>query len=726
MRLFFLKAVVLMASLGTHVPSLFAEGEIYRDPKASVEARVEDLLGRLTTEEKIRMIGGDGFTLQENKRLGIPAFLTSDASMGIREHEKATAYANGIALAATWDTALAEKIGASIGRDARARGIHILLGPGMNLYRSPLCGRNFEYLGEDPFLAGTMASQFIRGVQSQGVAATAKHFVANEQELDRNHLSSNLDERTLRELYMKPFEIAVTNGVLSVMTSYNPVNGIHASQHDWLLNQVLKKEWKFRGMVMSDWGSCYDPLAMANGGLDLEMPRGKMYDSNNLVPLIESGKISQATIDDKVRRQLFVAFTLGWFDRPQKDASIPLDDAASAALALQGARESVTLLKNDKGVLPLDPGKTKKVVLLGHNADPAVIGGGGSAIVEPFHAVSVRDGIRSLLPPEAKVTLIPWKRPAGKKGTHPEALDAYGAEGTPPIPPDSLEEVKTADAVVVCVGFRQTPDFKYHDANPSQFDQEGEGGNRPYLLPPGQQEMIRAAAKLNPRTIVILNAGGSVATADWIGEVGTFLDAYYPGQEGGTAIAEILFGRTNPSGKLPFSWERRWEDCAAFGNYPEYGGPRNNTYKEGVFLGYRWFDAKGIAPLFPFGFGLSYTLFSYSDLKMTKTGGLGADATYMATVVVRNTGMRAGSEVVQLYVMPPQGDVPRPVQELKGFSRMELTPQESKPVSITFKARDLAYWDPTSRQWIVTPGNYTISAGPSSDNLPLQTTLSLP
>jgi beta-glucosidase len=346
--------------------------------------------------------------------------------------------------------------------------------------------------------------------------------------------------------------------------------------------------------------------------------------------------------------------------------------------------------------------------------------------VEPFHAVSVRDGIRALLPPEAKVTLIPWKRPTEKKETHPEALDAYGAEGTPPIPPESLEEVKTADAVVVCVGFRQTPDFKYHDANPSQFDQEGEGGNRPYSLPPGQQEMIRAAAKLNPRTIVILNAGGSVATADWIGEVSTFLDAYYPGQEGGTAIAEILFGRTNPSGKLPFSWERKWEDCAAFGNYPEYGGPRNNTYKEGVFLGYRWFDAKGIAPLFPFGFGLSYTSFSYSDLKMTKNGGLGADATYMATVVVRNTGMRAGSEVVQLYVMPPRGDVPRPVRELKGFSRIELAPQESKPVTITFRARDLAYWDPTSREWTMTPGNYTISAGPSSDNLPLQTTLGLP
>jgi beta-glucosidase len=238
--------------------------------------------------------------------------------------------------------------------------------------------------------------------------------------------------------------------------------------------------------------------------------------------------------------------------------------------------------------------------------------------------------------------------------------------------------------------------------------------------------MIRAAAKLNPRTIVILNAGGSVATADWIGEVGTFLDAYYPGQEGGTAIAEILFGRTNPSGKLPFSWERKWEDCAAYGNYPEYGGPRNNTYKEGVFLGYRWFDTKGIAPLFPFGFGLSYTSFSYSDLKMTKTGGLGDDATYTATLVVRNTGMRAGSEVVQLYVMPPRGDLPRPVRELKGFSRIQLAPQESKPVTITFMARDLAYWDPRSRQWTMTPGNYTIAAGPSSDNLPLQTTFALP
>lgn len=718
-----LPLICSFAFLATSVFEAHAQVELYKDPKAPVEQRVEDLLGRLSLAEKIEMLSLNGFVSKANSRLEIPVFQTSDATMGVRSPGKSTAYANGIGLAATWDAELAEKVGISLGRDCRARGIHILLAPGMNLYRSPLCGRNFEYLGEDPLLAGEMAAGFIQGAQNQGVCVTAKHFAGNEQEVDRNQLSSNIDERTLRELYLKPFEIAIGRGALGVMCSYNLLNGIHASQNEWLLGQVLKKEWKFAGFVISDWNSCYDPLEMANAGLDLEAPYAKMWTENILIPLIESGKLSQGTIDDKLRRQFRVAFTLGWFDRPQKDSSIPLDDPKSDELSLQGAREAVTLLKNERELLPLNPAKVKKIVLLGRNADPAVIGGGGSAIVEPFHSISVLEGIRSIAGPETEIVRIPWKRSADRnRAKVPEALEANGAEGSPAIPAEFADCVKSADLVVVCVGFRQTPDFRYHDADFKQFDMEGEGGDRPYTLPPGQVATILAATELNPRTVVILNAGGSVATEDWIGKVATFLHAYYPGQNGGKAIAEILFGKVSPSGRLPFSWEKKWEDCAAYSNYPEYGKkPFQNTYKEGVFLGYRWFDKRGIAPLFPFGFGLSYTSFSYADLEVKADSG----DFFTATVSLKNTGGCPGAEVVQLYVAPPQGGTPRPVRELKGFTRRQLSRGESQRVKITFSSKDLAYWEPKTKQWTVAPGQYEILVGSSSANLPLRTSIQI-
>ena len=688
----------------------------YQDPSAPVEVRVEDLLGRLTLEEKIGMLGGTGFTTKPVERLGIPAFLMADASMGVRGHGKSTAYANGIALAATWDAPLAREAGEALGSDCRARGIHILLGPGLNLYRSPTCGRNFEYMGEDPCLAGSLAVAFIDGVQSQGVAATAKHFLCNEQEVDRHKISSNVNERTLRELYLKPFAMAVDGGVRCVMSSYNPVNRVHASENEHLLKQLLKKELGFQGFVMSDWVSCYDAQGMAHAGLDLEMPRGVYFNTNNLLPLLKDGKVTQEIIDDKIRRQLRVAFGMGWFDRTQEDKTIPKNSSHLSGIALREARESLTLLKNEGGLLPLDAGKAKKIVLLGHNANPAVYGGFGSSIVEPFRATSVYDGIRNVLDAEAQVTLVPWKRlTQANDEDRPPALDANGAESSPPIPGEFVDAVKQADAVVVCVGFSQSPP-RYVGARAKLYDQEGEESDRPYTLPPGQEEMIREARKLNPRTIVVLNAGGSVATEGWIASAPALLHAYYPGQDGGLAVAEILFGKTNPSGRLPFSWEKRWEDCAAYGHYPSLSDKLpNNDYTEGVFLGYRWFDSKRIRPLFPFGFGLSYTTFEFSSMKVVpdkiKAGN------YLASVSVMNTGAREGTEVVQLYVEPPVANVPRPIRELRGFARVVLKPGERREVKIPFSDRDLAYWNPTSEGWIVTPGLYTAAAGSSSEDL---------
>ena len=550
---------------------------VYQDATASPDARTEDLLQRLTLEEKIKLLGGvRGFYTQAVERLGIPSFEMTDGPQGVRRSPPSTAYTAGIALAASWDTQLAQRVGASYGRDARARGIHYLLAPGMNLYRAPMNGRNFEYYGEDPVLAGQTAAAFVRGVQSQGVAATIKHFAANNQEYQRHTISSELDERTLRELYLRSFQIALREGQPKcVMNSYNPIKGVHATENSWLNNTVLKGEWGFKGLLMSDWDACYDTLGMANGGLDLEMPSGKFYNEAKLKPLLDAGKVSVATLDDKVRRQLRIEFELGWFDRPQEDKSIPKDDSASTATNLDEARGSITLLKNDGDLLPLNPAKAKNVVVLGPNSAMPTAGG-GSGYVQYTHASSVADAMRRLASSPEKVTALTW-----------EAEDE-----APTVGQAGVDAVKAADAVVVCVGFNDPGCFA---ADHGSFN-EREEQDRRYALPPEQEAYIHRLAKLNPRLVVVLNAGGSVATAGWINQAPALLHAYYPGQEGNVALSEILFGKLSPSGKLPFSWEKRWEDSAAYGNYPTKEHPHSNTYKEGVLLGYRWFDAKNIAP----------------------------------------------------------------------------------------------------------------------------------
>ncbi len=668
---------------------------VYLDPTAPVEERVEDLLKRIAPGEKIEMLSGANWmSLHGDQALGIPSFKLSDGPEGVRCYGPSTAYANGVALAATWDVDQARRVGVALGRDGRSRGVNILLAPGMNLYRAPMCGRNFEFLGEDPLLAGAVAAATIEGVQSQGVAATAKHYLGNEQEFDRHNLSSDMDERTLRELYLKPFVMCVKAGAWCVMNSYNPLNGVHTSQDAWLDNTILKGELGFRGFIMSDWTSCYDALGMANGGLDLEMPSGKHFNEAKLQPLLDSGKVTQATLDEKLRRQLRVAFSMGWFDRPQEDDSIPKDDPQNAAVALDGAREGIVLLKNEGNLLPLDHAKVKKLAVLGPNADPAVTGGAGSSFVTAFHAVSLLAGLEAKAGDSIQIVRVPWAGAA--------------------IPDQFADDIRSADAAIVCVGFKQGNE---HAADPRNPASEGEGCDRGYALPPGQAELIGAVAKLNPRVIVILNAGGSVESADWIGSAPALLHAFYPGQAGGQALADILFGDVNPSGKLPFSWEKRWEDCAAYGNYPTAESGRVNTYKEGVFLGYRWFDAKGIEPLFPFGYGLSYTTFRFSDFRVASNGG-----NLTATVTVTNTGTRDGAEIAQVYVEPPKGAVPRPVRELKGFARVSLKAGESKTVNIP--CDDLSYWDPGAKAWTVTPGEYVARVGDSSRQLYLSANFS--
>ena len=710
---FSLSLLLLLMADPTAPRSSAASGEevpAYKNSAAPLEARVEDLLGRLSPDEKLRLLGGTGFTTQPIERLGLPAFVMSDGPVGARNNGPTTAYTAGVALAASFDADLATRVGTALGRDCRARGVHMLLGPGINLYRAPQCGRNFEYFGEDPLLSGKTAAAYIRGVQSQGVAATVKHYAVNNQEFSRHNLSSDLDEQTLRELYTRNFLIAVRDGrPKCLMTSYNPVNGVHASQNRLLITDILKGEFGFRGLVMSDWDSCYDTLGMALGGLDLEMPRAVWYKAEKVRPLLDAGQVAPEAIDDKVRRQLRVGFEMGWFDRPQLDPSIPKDDPASAAVTLDEARGGVVLLKNKDNLLPLDKAAVRRIVVIGPNAGYSITGGGGSSYTRPFHAVSLLKGLQQAAGGDAsKVEYADWQ---------PGALPSV----------DTLDTVRAADAAVVSVGLdwpgvrNSGPDdgfFTTAKTFPPQA--EGEGGDRAYTLPPGLAELIKAVAAVNPRTVVVLNAGGSVETASWIEHSAALVHAFYPGQAGGTALAEIIFGQVNPSGKLPFSWEKRWQDSAAYGNYPTTSDPKANEYKEGTLLGYRWFDTKGIEPLFPFGFGLSYTRFELSNFTAAKSG----PDEIRFTVEARNTGVRAGAEIVQVYADTP-GQPGRPARELKAYGKVFLQPGEQKTLTLSVNPADLAAWDAAAHHWSAAQGERAFMAGDSSRNLTLRATLSL-
>ncbi len=819
---------VLASLLGLAGPIARADGPaVYRDKAAPAQARVDDLLARLTTDEKLSILGGDReFYIMPIPRLGIPEIKMADGPLGVRNYGPSTAYPATIGLAASWDWNLAAEFGASVGSDARARGVNIMLGPAVNINRVPQNGRNFEYLSEDPFLAGVFASQIVTGIQSQGVVATVKHFAANSQETERGTIDARIGERALREIYLPAFRAAVEQGhAWAVMCAYNRLNGTYCSANDWLNNKVLKGDWGFKGVLMSDWGAAHDTLGVANGGLDLEMPSGKYMNPASLKPLLDSGQVTMATIDEKVRRILLLEIANGFLDRPQAIESTPKDDPRSAAVALKVAREAIVLLKNERNALPVLAKRTKTIVVLGPNAVgfPA---GGGSAHVQPFHFVSVADGLRQVAGTNVRIDVISGPGPdllkrlvataeyagplkleflshdwhnakviataadsridhnwaeapapgvdlgsyrarwtgsirapasgkfiflvenegninvrldgrqiigswgntgetlfaladleAGK--TYPLQVEArHDLRGSPEIhfawgaAPALLTDaeakrVQSADAVVVCAGFN--------------LMLEGEGADRAFELPNDQPELIRRAAALNPRTIVVLNSGGALATADWIGKVPALVQAWYPGQEGGRAVAEVIMGVVNPSGKLPISFGRRVEDSASYGNYPGSGGKVD--YAEGILVGYRWLDAKGVAPLFPFGFGLSYTTFHYDKLHVDPA----ADGNWTVTFEVTNNGTRAGDEVSEIYVSPPAPSrVARPVRELKGFSRTSLATDETRIVSVTLGRKAFAYFDEAKGDWEVEPGAYTIAVGPSSRNLALTTAVSVP
>lgn len=835
---FFAFAITALACL-LSAPAI-AQAPVPDSP--AIEAKARELLSKLTLEQKIELLGGvdDMFTHPEPS-IGLPRLKMSDASVGVRTWGPTTAYAGGVALAATWDRDFARKLGESLGKDARARSVHFLLGPGVNIARSPLNGRNFEYMSEDPFLNGELVVPYIQGVQSQGVVATVKHYAVNNQEYSRHDTSSDVDERTLREIYLPSFESAVVKGhVDAVMNSYNLINNVHATENEFLNLKVLKGEWGFKGILMSDWDATYDSVGAANNGLDLEMPSPRFLNAKGLLPAIKAGTVKESTIDDKVLRILRTALRYGFTDRPQFDPSNSIYSVADRAVALQGARESLTLLKNTSNLLPLDAAKVKTIAVIGPDAWPAVTGGGGSSQAQAFEPVSILTGIANLVGPSVRVlyarglpemkdvfsnthwesvktatytnkqfsgaaqdatlqTIADWKPdtwwlPAdpnprsirytarykahktgnylflaavvdgegiaikvdGKPLTFPPHAEGMApqsfllklaaeqtievvADYVPRIPGMHLslgvaeesslvsEEAKKfasmADVAIVAAGFEPST--------------ESEGIDRTFTLPWGQDALIEAVAAANPHTVVTLTGGGAVDTHRWLDKAPVFLHTWYPGQEGGTAVAEVLFGKQNPEGKLPVSFDRAWEDNPSFPYYyPVKGGdtvlhvnePGQAThditvghvkYGDKLMVGYRYWTTTGKHPLFPFGYGLSYTSFNFSKLQVPSNTSSG-ESRVTVSFDVTNTGSVAGAEVAQVYVSDPSAKASRPERELKGFEKVRLAPGETKHVSIDLDGRAFSYWNETSSKWTVDPGKFVIRVGDSSENTPLE------
>ncbi len=803
--------------------------QIYLDPNAKVEDRVSDLLSRMTLNEKLDYIGGENnMYIMAIDMLSVPLIKMSDGPVGVRTWGQTTAFPAGICSSATFDVGLVNKLGDALGKDARARGVHFLLGPGLNIYRAPMCGRNFEYFGEDPYLSSRMAVAYVKGVQSHNVVSTIKHYAANNQEWNRYSISSDMDERTLQEIYLPAFKAAVKEaGAGAVMSAYNLLNGTYCSQNHHLLEDILKNSWKFTGLVMSDWGATHNGVAAANGGLDLEMPSAGFMNSSTLNPAIGSGVVKMTTIDDKVRRILRDLFAFGFFDHNQTDTRFPLDNPDNAAVALDLARGGIVLLKNENKTLPLNRDSVKNIAVIGPNAD-SYVAGGGSSYASPFHSVTVLQGIKSLAGQNITVTYASGLTdPANSystsvfyadsllqtPGLNAEYFTDIDLSGTPaysqidahidfnwasggpsfpgfptdnfsirwkgfiqPLTPGNYEFIgagddgyrlyidnnlvlnqwqdqavnttstvvyldstvhslrfeyyehaglaevhlgwklldfanseavqlaKNADAAVVCVGFNSSL--------------EGEGSDRTFELPSHQEDLINAVANVNPHTIVIVNSGGNVSTAGWLPNVRSYLQAWYPGQEGGTALAEILFGDTNPSGRLPASFEKKWSDNPVYRSYYDTTSSGRVRYSEGLYLGYRYYDSKNVDPLFPFGFGLSYTTFAYSNLRVTPESTSKMDKVNVE-FDVQNTGSVSGAEVAQIYLHQVACRAPRPVKELKAFKKVFLSPGETETVSVDLDSSSVSYYKEKLKDFAYDKGEYDLLIGSSSRDIRL-------
>jgi beta-glucosidase len=714
MKSLLIPAVVVLSLCASVCGMRAAETPSYLDASQPVETRVEDLLARLSLEEKISIIHADSkFTTPAIPRLGVLRRWLDDGPHGVREDigpdtwnpagrtdDFSTAMPAGICLAATWNPYLGFKEGEAIGQEARARGKDIMLGPGVNILRTPLCGRNFEYLGEDPLLSGVMCSGYIRGEQSQDISSCVKHFALNNEEFDRMNINVEVDERALREIYLPAFKAAVQQGgVWSVMGAYNQLRGQHCCENDYLLNKILKDEWGFKGLVMSDWAGAHDTRECALNGLDLEMGTEKKYDDFYLaqpyLDLLKKDDLPLAGLDEKVRRNLRVMFATHVFDAGRKTGS--LNTAAHQAVARQVAEEGIVLLKNEGNTLPLDAAKLKTIAVIGENATRLHAHGGDSSGIKAFYEINPLDGI--------------VKR-AGEK-VNVIFSEGYRKDGGADLTERAVAAAKSADAVIYIGGLN-------HDKG---FDCEG-ADREDMKLPYGQDELIQKIAAANPKTIVVLE-GTMVEMDAWLDKVPALLQAWYPGMEGGNALARVLFGDVNPSGKLPATFPKKLSDTSAatFGPSAYPGTNGTVTYAEGLLVGYRWYDAKHIEPQFPFGFGLSYTTFKYSSLKLIPSDGTNGILT--AQFEIENTGKVAGAEVAQLYVHEKNPALPRPEKELKGFKKILLQPGEKQTVSIPLDKAAFSYYDDGKKSWVAQDDTFEILVGGSSRDILLEGSFNL-
>ena len=667
--------------------------------------QLNDLVKQMTLEEKAALCtGATAWTTTTVERLGIPEMFVSDGPHGIRrvgnidsigsKSLPATCFPTASSLACTWDIDLMQEMGNALAEESIALNVDVVLGPGVNMKRTPLCGRNFEYFSEDPYLAGEMAANLINGIQSKGVGTSLKHYAANNQEFERFSIDAKVDERTLREIYLPAFETAVKKGKpWTVMCAYNKINGVYGSENHYLLVDILKDEWKFEGFVVSDWGAVHDRVAALKGGLDLEMPGPKDLRVQAVVKAVHSGEMDEAVLDEAVRRILGIVFKAA---KTPKGGTFNMD--AHHALARKIAAEGMVLLKNN-GVLPL---KGRKIIaVIGHAAKEAHYQGGGSSHINPT------------------MVDVPFDELVKLAG---DARLSY-AQGYPADDSDQpalIEEaVNLARAADVALLFLALPGYK-----------ESEGYDRGDLdLTAQQVGLIKAVTSAQPDTVVILNNGSAVVMGEWINGAAAVLEAWMMGQAGGGAIADILFGKVNPSGRLAETFPQKLSDTPAFLHYPGDNGEVH--YGEGMYIGYRYFDKKNVPVQFPFGFGCSYTTFTYSSPRLS-TSNLKDTDSLIVSVDVTNSGTVAGKEIVQVYVSDLVSKLARPIKELKGFAKVELKPGETKTASVSLDFRSFAYYHPGFRQWITEDGEFDILIGASAEDIrftqrvTLKSTLKLP
>ena len=672
------------------MPPMLTPSEAARDP--AVEARVKSLLRKLTLVEKIRLLSGlrgsNMFTCPI-PRLGVPPVVMSDGRVGVHDWGADTLFPATVALVATWNRKLCYQEGVAMGRDARARGVDMILSPLVNLYREPQDGRNFEYMGEDPYLASQVAVPYIRGIQSQHVAADVTDFCAYEQETNRRMIDSMVSHRALEELYFPPFKAAVQKaGVWTLMSSYNRLNGEWCSADRYLLTDVLRHRWHFHGLVVCDWvlSSHVSTLRALWAGLNLEMPSAGHYTVKRIMPLIRSGDFRIARLNALITPLLRMIVAMGLMNYQQQDTSIAPNDPYSDRVAYEIEKQGAVLLLNKNHLLPLSEGYHHLVVVIGPNARSVTPGGGS-----PFEGGGSSYGV-PIVKPISMLSAIRKLAPAGTRVVYLKSLRT----------PADQTMLRQADAVIACIGWNS--------------NLESEGFDHPYALPAPQNALLLQAGKLNSHVIVVLNGGGNVAMRQWIHSIAGLLDAWYPGQNGNLAVAGILFGKINPSGRLPETFEKRWKDAPAYGHYP---GHKNTVhFAEGIYLGYRWFNKHHITPRFPFGFGLSYTTFAFGGLKVSSHGN-GRHRIITVRATITNTGRIAGAEVAQLYIHPLVDRKNRCVQTLKGFARINLKPGQSKTVTMKLDWHDFAYYNTQHKDWQVPSGQYEIAVGSSSADEPL-------